>query len=340
MTEINKLHATIKFTCSYDIATRSTTFLDTTVRITDNGIETDLYRKPTDRIQYLLPTSCHPAHTFKSIPYSLALRLVRIVSDKNQLKVRLGELKTMLLSRNYNKNVINSAIDRASLITREQALLKVVKAKCDRVTFAVTFNPKLPSISHIIGKHWRTMTRDKKLLNTFNQPPMVAFKQPANLRKLLCHAKLPPKTKLRTHPGRVIPGMRKCGKPCPIDIHVWPSKKVTSTLTGETHIIQSEYHCFTKGVIYITTCARCKKQYIGQTGRTLHDRIREHMYNIKKGTEVSGLHYNSRGHTHLDMQVQIIEKVTPNTDSVRLIREEFWIKKFGTKAPFGLNILD
>ena len=64
------------------------------------------------------------------------------------------------------------------------------------------------------------------------------------------------------------------------------------------------------------------------------------MYNIKKGTEVSGIHYNLRGHTHLDMQVQIIEKVIPNTDSVRLIREEYWIKKFSTKAPFVLNIMD
>ena len=134
--------------------------------------------------------------------------------------------------------------------------------------------------------------------------------------------------------------MRKCGKPCPIDIHVLPSKKVTSTLTGETHTIQGEYHCFTTGVIYLTTCAKCKKQYIGQTGRTLHHRIREHMYNITKGTEVSGIHYKSRGHTHLDMQVQIIEKVIPNTESFRLIREEFWIKKFSTKVPFGLNILD
>ena len=39
------------------------------------------------------------------------------------------------------------------------------------------------------------------------------------------------------------------------------------------------------------------------------------------------------------MQVQIIEKVTPNTEH-RLEREEFWIKKFATKLPFGLNTLD
>ena len=40
------------------------------------------------------------------------------------------------------------------------------------------------------------------------------------------------------------------------------------------------------------------------------------------------------------MQVQIIKKVTPNTEHYRLEREEFWIKKFATKLPFGLNTLD
>ena len=127
MKKINTLHATIKFTSSYDIKNRSNTFLDTTVKITDEGIETDLYRKPTDRVQYLLPSSCHPAHTFKSIPYSLALRLVRIVSNRKQLLIRMDELKTMLISRQYNKNIVENSIERALLIPRETALLKRIK---------------------------------------------------------------------------------------------------------------------------------------------------------------------------------------------------------------------
>ena len=48
MDRINTLHATIKFTCSYNIKDRSTTFLDTLVTLTDSDIATDLYRKPTD----------------------------------------------------------------------------------------------------------------------------------------------------------------------------------------------------------------------------------------------------------------------------------------------------
>ena len=223
----------------------------------------------------------------------------------------------------------------------DQALTKVIREKNNRVMFAVTFNPKLPSISKIITKHWRTMTRDKKLSNTFKQPPMVAFKQPPNLQKILCHAKLPPATaSLRDHPKRDKFGLKKCNRPCPIDIHVIPSKSVTSTHTGEKHMLTGEFNCLTKGVIYITTCAKCKKQYIGQTGRSLHERIREHMYDIKKGTKTSGIHYSLKGHSHWDFQVQVIEKVTPNTDHYRLEREEFWIKKFATKIPFGLNIQD
>jgi hypothetical protein len=35
--------------------------------------------------------------------------------------------------------------------------------------------------------------------------------------------------------------------------------------------------------------------------------------------------------------LQIIEKVTPNTPTFWLEREDFWIKKLCTKKPAGLN---
>jgi hypothetical protein len=52
MDEINNLHDTIKFTHSYDLNEKSMTFLDMTIKIAKNQIVTDLYRKPTDKIQY------------------------------------------------------------------------------------------------------------------------------------------------------------------------------------------------------------------------------------------------------------------------------------------------
>ena len=169
---------------------------------------------------------------------------------------------------------------------------------------------------------------------------MVAFRQSQNLRSMLCRAKLPPKVAAKKQPVSKDFGMKKCNRPCPIDIHVWPAKSVISTHNGEKHTINGEFTCFTSGVVYLTTCEKCKKQYVGQTGRTFHTRIREHMYDIKRGKKTSGIHYTSEGHEHSDFRVQIIEKVTPNTEFHRLEREEYWIKKFVTMTPFGLNVMN
>ena len=76
--------------------------------------------------------------------------------------------------------------------------------------------------------------------------PMVAFKQPQNFQKMLCHAKLPHKKTGREHPKRDLWGMKKCNKPCPIDIHVLPSKTVKSSQTGKKFVIKGNFNCFTE----------------------------------------------------------------------------------------------
>ena len=100
------------------------------------------------------------------------------------------------------------------------------------------------------------------------------------------------------------------------------------------------YTCSTKGVIYLTTCSKCFKQFVGQTGRRLIDRIKEHLNCICLQKEVTGVHYNTVGHSHNNLQVQVIEKVSPNTPNYRLEREDLWIKRLSTKTPHGLNKQD
>ena len=50
-------------------AENSIPFLDTQCTIKQGRIVTDLYRKPTDRNQYLLTSSCSPATVTENIPY-------------------------------------------------------------------------------------------------------------------------------------------------------------------------------------------------------------------------------------------------------------------------------
>ena len=151
----------------------------------------------------------------------------------------------MLVSRNYNKNIVKAAITKAKLIPRIEALKRVTKKENNRVVFAITFNPRLPSVSGIIVKHWRTMTKDKKMLEMFPKPPMVAFKQPPNLKNMLCKAKLPVN---RGRPQRIIPGMKECKK-CPMCIHVDETKVYKSTQTKQTFKLKGEFTCKTNSFI-------------------------------------------------------------------------------------------
>ena len=56
------------------------------------------------------------------------------MSDKTQLETRLSELKDMLLSRQYNKNIVVAVIEKARLVSREKALERVVKERNNRAS--------------------------------------------------------------------------------------------------------------------------------------------------------------------------------------------------------------
>ena len=97
-------------------------FLDVMVSLHNGTIETDLYTKPTDKHQHLLSSSCHPQHTTKVIPFSLALRLRRICSTDAKFTLRLNELRTYLLARGYSNTFLKSQFKRATNISRTEAL--------------------------------------------------------------------------------------------------------------------------------------------------------------------------------------------------------------------------
>ena len=111
--------------------------LDTSLSVRNGSINSDLYRKKTDRCQYLLPSSCHPPHCADNIPYSLALRIQRICTDTGERDQRMSELRDMLMSRGYDRKLIDKHIERALLILRDQAIKRVIRKKdVDRVVFS------------------------------------------------------------------------------------------------------------------------------------------------------------------------------------------------------------
>ena len=98
------------------------------------------------------------------------------MSDPATLETRLGELKQLLVSREYRPKVVDAAIVKAKVIPRLMALKKTLTKKSDRVVFAITHDPRLPSISNIFRKHHKVMIENSSYLKkVFPTAPMVAY---------------------------------------------------------------------------------------------------------------------------------------------------------------------
>ena len=343
--DLNNVHPSIKFTLSHTNSSDSSCdcpisssipFLDTSCSISDTGkIITDLYKKETDRNQYLLTSSCHPASVTKNIPFSLALKIVRICTLSEAREKRFSELKEMLLERNYSSNIIQAAIDRARQIPRLKALEKVIRQKTtDRPVFVIHYDPRLPNVNAIVKKHFRVMTQDPHMKAVFPDPPLIAYRRQRNIREVLIRAKVPPVTK---RPKRELLGMRKCNRDVYCN-YTMVGDHVKATASSYQHQITTKVTCTTSNIIYLITCMKCLMQYVGETKRRLKDRLAEHQGYVRNKdlTKATGQHFNTRGHSIYDMHITILEHVKNADEVFRKIREKMYINLFNTKDK-GMN---
>ena len=345
--EVNSINPTIELTmshtavpgeatedrCDCDIKD-SVSFLDTECKIVEGIIETNLYRKPSDRNQYLLPSSCHPKQTTRAIPFSLATRIIRICSNKEKREIEFSKLKELLLEREYKLENINSAIEKAKAIPRANLLKpKIQKEKSRRPVFAVQYDPRQPSLQGIAAKHWRSMvSRDAHLQEVFPEPPLIAFKRQRNLRDHLIRAKVP--ETIKPYPERNLKGMTKCNKiwcsACP---YVQEGKYI-KIKKQKNWFINKTVNCNSFNIVYLIECNKesCKQRYVGETKRHFRKRLAEHRSYIqnKHLEQATGAHFNLPGHSVANMKMTIIEQVKTQSDSYRKEREEFYIRKLDT----------
>lgn len=330
---INTLHPTIKFTSTYDFKSKTVPFLDTSIKIEKGTITSDLYRKPTHSPQYLLPSSTHPPHCTKNIPYSLAYRLLRICSNPETLKLRLEELREMLQNRGYSKNVITGAFTKLTATNREEALKKVsfVKSSSDKVTFVIPFDPRLPKISEIANRHFNLLKSDKSCEKIFEAGVQVAYKRHQNIREILCRATVPP-LKQRTSTREKL-GWRTCHKlPCSTCTYSRNMSSYKVKATGKVKTINQNLTCGDTNVIYCIECEKCGLQYVGKTKNTFKARCYQHSYSVKnydaKEDKYSGPvaeHFNKPGHCLENMLFFAIEKVVSTDPFILGTRERLHI---------------
>ena len=109
-----------------------------------------------------------------------------------------------------------------------------------------------------------------------------------------------------------------------------------SNASGDVRL-KGRFDCTAAGVVYVITCQRCHKLYIGETGRRLSDRFEEHLRYQGGGFPVAE-HFNLPDHNQVhDMRVSVVRQVKGGTPT-RQREERRLTFKLGTLAPGGLNI--
>ena len=127
-----------------------------------------------------------------------------------------------------------------------------------------------------------------------------------------------------------------------------PIPALTCNISGDKYQPKSLpklISCELSDIVYLITCKKCGKYYVGETGRAFRQRIYEHRLSVNKPkdnrvTPVSK-HFTGTNHSIKDMQFSILEWCTPkyNTPSTahRRRREQWWMWNIGAVHPTGIN---
>ena len=175
-----------KLKLAMEIGGNSICFLDLKISIQNNRLETTVYSKPTDCHLYLEVSSCHKKSSKIGIIKGVALRLPRICSTMEDLKTKSSEYIAYLVAMGHSAKLVKSEFDKVSSIPRHEALKKVEKSFENKVIFTSAFNPRSPSVSHIINRHLHLIKNSPFLHNIFPDGSIfVANKRCHNLKDLL-----------------------------------------------------------------------------------------------------------------------------------------------------------
>ena len=164
-------------------------------------------------------------------------------------------------------------------LTQEECLQTKEHEPTDRISLVTTSNPHTTFIAEIAQQNWNFLQSKERLLLIFNKPPLVAYRQPKNLRDRLVRSRFVSET-----PHILIPkGFRACERmKCS-----WCKKiNQTTTFTSPNNKTFTIFHAVdyqSSWIIYIIECNICKLQYIGKSETAFNLQLNNHRNHIKKG---------------------------------------------------------
>ena len=168
---------------------------------------------------------------------------------------------------------------------------------------------------------------------------MVAFRRLKNLKDILVHS--------GSRQEDVSPEVLRCKNTrCKCCDHLVEEKQFN--INGKVHELRSGGSCKSSNIVYGVRCKSCGVWYIGETSMKLHERLNQHRYStnkLKKGgtldsTHDTGLadHFAESSHIfERDVELFILENGRWESSNARQEKESFYICRYGTLEPDGMN---
>lgn len=312
----------------FEYSTVSANFLDITIFKKNTKdcttLQTKVYFKDTDTHQLLHRDSFHPRHTFKSILKSQLIRFKRLSSNFKDYILSCKTLFHCLQSRGYSWSLMWGEM---KIIWFKYTEKINENSSTETLPIIVPFN----SIGQDLANDYRSAILNNPDLTHIK--PIVAFENHDNLRKLLIRSKFLNDSPINTALANNYCTNRRC-RAC---IYITKGSEFHSTFTSKTFHINENFNCKSTNIIYLITCSYCNLQYVGQTSRSLADRINNHLSCIRtrKDTTIAA-HFNLPHHDYIQhFKITAIESVN-NVQELRK-RERHWQMTLKTKHPFGIN---
>lgn len=344
--QINSKHNTIKFT--YEASQQSIDFLDLTIYkgerfLESNKLDVRPYFKSTNKFQYLEYNSAHPRSTFNSLIRGEMTRLLRASSDPDIYLQMQQKMHAIFIERGYPCALVDRSIQSVQFSERSDKLRDRDRGESSYDTYLVTeYAPDL----------------DTRKLNSILKPdtteaphvpkPCLSLRRKKNLANHLVRAKLPgadtPPLSTDTITIRATPNMTGNSAGCAITgcrcCAVMSRREVIiSTHNHKAFTTPGHTNCSTNCVIYLLECTKCTKgnQYVGQTERTLGQRVAGHRAACTKKKNLPLYkHFLSKEDHNFqrDVRFTILEKTTRTQLTAR---ESHWMTTLETVFPKGLN---
>lgn len=223
----NKIHHAMQL--NFEIG-NSINFLDLTITLDGNKINTKPFVKPSNKLLYLPANSFHSYNTKKGFIITELKRLIRCSSTYHAYHIAATNFAKALITRGYTKNIILHALLQVNYKDRQTYLNPSTKTKINNIIHVAHLN------KHTINNDYQSfinkiMKNAPKNSNYFGKRILTALKKAPTIRSLIIHNH--PKTSLypigNTHTPRIIENLYK-------------RRKINNHLKPHTPSIYNEHH--------------------------------------------------------------------------------------------------